>query len=408
MLPISMEMRMFVDHRLAYRKAYLINLLVRMCAELDITESRLQQAKERYEGVARWLAAGEHFLLHDLSIYLQGSTALGTSVRPIGKNEHDVDLVAFMPAGTTAWTPAYIKKVIGDRLKAHATYARLLEEKIRCWRLVYANEFHLDITPSILNLACRNQGELVPDKSLREWKGSNPRGYRKAFEARAALAPVIKLTKAFDGSIQSRADIEPFPVASSGRSILCNIVQVAKRHRDVHFEGQDLALWPISVILTTLIAWSYERCVKAGVYNTEFDLMIAVLRGMPDFIRRTLPDGSPGWHIPNETTIDENFAERWNDDPDKAMAFFNWHAKAVSDMENLARVDGTDQVRKRMEKSFGPRPVGAAFTALDNEIASARGSGLLGVAPLVGLTAAPAVAAVVPVRSNTFYGRDCG
>lgn len=399
---------MYVEHRLAHRKAYLINLLARMCAELDITESRFQQAKERYEGVARWLADGEHFLLHDLSIYLQGSTALGTSVRPIGKNEHDVDLVAFMPAGSTVWTPAYIKKVIGERLKEHATYARLLEEKIRCWRLVYANEFHLDITPSILNLTCRNQGELVPDKSLREWKGSNPRGYRKAFEARATLVPVIKLTKAFDEAIKSRADIEPFPVTSRGRSILCNIVQVAKRHRDVHFEEQDLALWPISVILTTLIAWSYERSVKAGIYDTEFDLMIAVLRGMPDFISRTLPDGSPGWYIPNETTIDENFAERWNDDPKKARAFFTWHAKAVSDMENLARIEGTDQVRKRMDESFGSRPVGAAFAALDNDIASARTSGLLKVAPVIGLTAAPTVAAAVPIKPNTFYGRDCG
>ena len=31
----------------------------------------------------------------------------------------------------------------------------------RCWRLSYANEFHMDITPSIPNPNCRFGGELV-------------------------------------------------------------------------------------------------------------------------------------------------------------------------------------------------------------------------------------------------------
>jgi len=33
--------------------------------------------------------------------------------------------------------------------------------------LNYANEFHMDITPSIMNPECTNGGELVPDKELR-------------------------------------------------------------------------------------------------------------------------------------------------------------------------------------------------------------------------------------------------
>ncbi|WP_038368893.1 nucleotidyltransferase [Bosea sp. UNC402CLCol] len=398
---------MIVDQRSVFRKAYLVNLLTRLCAELDIPEGRLRQAQERYEGAAEWLAAGEHFLLRELSIYLQGSTALGTSVKPIGRNEHDVDLVAFMPAGRTDLTPAFVKAVVGDRLKANAIYARLLEEKCRCWRLVYANEFHLDITPAILNSRCRDGGEFVPDRSLREWKGSNPRGYRRAFERRAALVPRLRVTRAFDDSAHARADIEPFPTTASGRNLLCNIVQVAKRHRDVHFDGRDPALTPISVILTTLLAWSYEACVAAAVYDTEFDLMIAVLRRMPDFIRTTLPDGSPGYWIPNETTLDENFAERWNDDPRRARAFYTWHTKALADMEGLALTEGTDRVRNHMEDAFGPRPVERAFATLDREVATARGSGVLRVAPLVGVTTAPAVAAAVPVRANTFFGRDC-
>lgn len=395
---------MFVDRQAVYRKTYLVSLVDRLCAELDISEARLEEAQRRYNGVAEWLAAGEHYLLKRLSIYLQGSTALGTAVRPIHSLEHDVDLVAFLADGSTGSHPAVIKTVIGDRLKAHATYAKLLEEKKRCWRLVYANEFHLDITPSIPNEHCRQGGELVPDRALREWKESNPKGYRAAFQRRAALVPALRLAKVIDEHAAARAEIEPFPAATRDRSLLCRVVQIAKRHRDVHFDGPNSDLAPISVILTTLIAWSYEACVRSRQYDTEYDVMVDVLRRMPEFIGQSLPDGSPGWYIPNETAIGENFAERWNDDPQRARAFFAWHAKAVRDLESLSLQEGSDRVRSLMEDAFGPRPVGKVFAAIDEEIAKARRTSALRIAPSIGITAA-AVAVSTPVRSNTFFGR---
>jgi hypothetical protein len=59
-----------------------------------------------------------------------------------------------------------------------------------------------------------------------------------------------------------------------------------------------------------------------------------------------------------------------------------------------------------MNDTFGEGVVGRAFGALDEEIATARRSGLLRAAPVIGITAAPSVAAAVPVRQNTFFGRD--
>jgi hypothetical protein len=131
--------------------------------------------------VRGWLASS--------SIYLRGSTALGTTVKPIGRNEYDVDLVCHIP-GLARWLrPALCKQLVGDRLKESQRYRAILEEKPRCWRPNYANEFHLDITPSIPSEACVNRGELVPDKALRCWKASNPKDYRDAFQRRAELVP---------------------------------------------------------------------------------------------------------------------------------------------------------------------------------------------------------------------------
>ena len=37
------------------------------------------------------------------------------------------------------------------------------------------------------------------------------------------------------------------------------------------------------------------------------------------------------WYIWNETTHGENFAEKWNRRPERAEAFFAWHARFYSD-----------------------------------------------------------------------------
>jgi hypothetical protein len=58
------------------------------------------------------------------AIYLQGSTALRTTVRPIAANEHDVDLVAHVSDLDVAISPAALKKAIGDCLRANGNYAR--------------------------------------------------------------------------------------------------------------------------------------------------------------------------------------------------------------------------------------------------------------------------------------------
>jgi hypothetical protein len=102
--------------------------------------------------------------VHRVSVYLQGSVALGTTVKPLRRNEHDVDLVGHA-AGAGGVPPTVLKKLIGDRLHENSHYRPLLEEMPRCWRLNYANEFHQDITPSVPNTLCANGGELVPDKA---------------------------------------------------------------------------------------------------------------------------------------------------------------------------------------------------------------------------------------------------
>jgi hypothetical protein len=387
--------------RLIARKVQLVGVLERLCEALELTPTQFELAKQRYEAAGAWLAASPDPWLRTLSIYLQGSTALGTTVKPLRRNEHDVDLVGHV-AGGGGVPPEILKKLIGNRLRENGYYRPLLQEMPRCWRLNYANEFHQDITPSVPNPLCANGGELVPDKTLREWMPSNPKGYRRLFEQRAAMQPRMRMARSTVFRGDARADIEPYPSVEGFKSILRRAVQIGKRHRDVYFDTVDPALVPISVILTTLAARSYEYCVTHFIYDTELDLLCDIVRHMPDTIETHVIRGRPVWFIWNETTSGENFAEKWNSDPHRAEAFFAWHRQALSDLEMLAATEGLDQLRKTLRGVFGQAPVAKAVESLTDEVSGARRNGSIGVAPGVGLTiGAPRATAV---RPNTFFG----
>lgn len=393
----------YVDPNLQARQAQIVEVLEMVCESLELSTSQFALAKQRYEGVGACLAGSHDPALRAITIYLQGSTALRTTVKPIGVNEHDVDLVAHVPDIGVEISPAALKKPIGDCLRANGNYAPLLEEMPRCWRLNYANEFHMDITPSIPNPNCRFGGELVPDKTLRVWKASNPMGYKRLFEERAKLAPVIRLRKqvALDSA---RASAEPYPEAGGFKGVLRRTVQIAKRHRDIMFVN-DPDIVPLSVIITTLASRSYEWCVTNHEYDNELDLLFDVIRRMPDTIELRHVDGRDQWFIWNETTAGENFAEKWNRRPERARAFYDWHRRFCSDLMQLESVRGIDRLGDVLKGLFGSRPANAAIESITERVSTARRAGNLRVAPAIGLSLSP-MPASTPVRANTFYGSN--
>ncbi|WP_337998317.1 nucleotidyltransferase [Oleispirillum naphthae] len=388
------------------KKVELFGVLERLCERLEPSDTQMERAKSSYQAVGEWLAGAEDDWLAASSIYLQGSTALGTTVKPIGQNEYDVDLVSHIPSLGSWLPPALCKQLVGDRLKANQRYSKILEEKPRCWRLNYAEEFHLDITPSIPNAGCSNGGELVPDKTVQCWKASNPKGYRDAFKRRGELIPQMRLRKSFADELAfAEANIEPFPERPRFKGLLCRIVQIAKRHRDIYFLNRDTSLAPISVIITTLAAWSYEYCVQTMVFDSELDVLCEVIRHMPNFIQRGAMGSHVKWMIWNETTEGENFAERWNVEPAKAQAFFDWHAAAVRDLERLSVTEGLDVLGKNLTASFGQNPVEEIIQEMFDGVAAGRSTHTLVYSPAIGLkNVATPTPRVTPVRSNTFFG----
>lgn len=391
------------------RDAQLVGVMEAVCVGLELTAAQEEAAKRCYGGVGDWLSRSDDPLLSSISIRLQGSVAIRTTVKPIGANEHDVDLVAHVPDLDVTVSPASLKARIGKRLHDNGHYAPLLEEMPRCWRLNYANEFHMDITPSIPNPTCGMCGELVPDKALKSWKPSNPLGYRAKFDRRAAMLPRFRLIKGFAAdSARADADVEPYPDNTGFKGILRRIVQIAKRHRDIHFIDEDPSLAPLSIIITTLASRSYEYCVTNFEYDGEMDLVCDVFHHMPDMMETAVVDGRINWFLWNQTTAGENFAEKWNKDPRRAVAFSAWHRQALSDLDKLKTAQGLDEIRRLLGGAFGNAPAAKALDAMTERVNAARANNRLSVNRSAGLIAGAAAASVsTSVRANTFFGRDC-
>ena len=239
-------------------------------------------AKRRYEGVGDWLARWDHWLLSSIAIRLQGSVAIRTTVKPVGANEHDVDLVAHVPDLDITVSPPRSRRGSG-------TVSVTTAITPRCWLRCRVAGALTTPTNSIWTLRPRSRIRnvpgrgAVPDKALKMWKPSNPKGYRAKFDRRAALQPRIRSVfgKAYD-SARADSQVEPYPEEKRLKGILRRIVQIAKRHRDMHFIDDGDGLAPLSIIITTLASRAYEYCVNQFEYDHELDLIVARLASDAD------------------------------------------------------------------------------------------------------------------------------
>lgn len=386
------------------KKRLIVGLLEWACQRIELTETQATLAAERYGTVGTWLGDGEHALLADATIYAQGSARLRTTVRPVRRLEYDIDLICELPHTGPQLPVAEVHRLVGDRLRENATYRGMLEPLKRGWRLNYANEFHLDITPAIPDKSSGHGAVLIPDRGLRTWKESNPKGYASWFDAIAS----IEVLRAHLGERVIRADVEPLPEDIPFRGPLRRIVQVMKRHRDQVYLGKpadELCNAPISIIITTLASQAFHAVARLAPYADEFDLLQAVVRAMPRYIVR---GADAKFYVPNPANPRENFAEKWNTHPERARAFLEWHTQVQRDVDALAAVSGLDEVKRLLGRMLGDDVAGVVLKEYTDRVGRNRLTGGLTVTRTTtgALGVAAATTASAAIRSNTFFGSE--
>ena len=335
-----------------------------LAESLDITEIQYEAAVKHYQAVGDWLNKDDSpIATHDPQIYPQGSFRLGTMIKPVNDTDtYDIDLVCELKAlRKDHVTQNQLKDMVGDRLKAHERYRKMLEEGKRCWTLKYADStrFHMDILPAIpddeINGIAREIGAnlaesaiLITDRELYNWQRSNPVGYTEWFKDRMRIQFNAKRMLLAESL---RASVENVPEYKV-KTPLQRAIQILKRHRDIMF-ADDQDDKPISIIITTLAARAYDN---------EADLLEAlqnIINKMPNLIEQ---DEQGNALVTNPVNPIENFADKWKKHPERETKFRQWLQQVLADLAAALRAGKLDDMIEGIKPRFGDRIV--------NEVAS--------------------------------------
>lgn len=370
------------------------DLLDRIGAKLQISETAYKLANERYHTISSWLNDEKSPLAqYKPRIYAQGSLNLGTTTKPVGRAEYDLDFVCeFQMKSEDCLDPLILLDLIENRLKEHDTYKTMLKRLNRCIRIIYANDFHVDILP-----ACPNPKEgtfgatcvLVPDSKAKCFKDSNPLGYAEWFKQTAERAVI---------SFRAH-DVKPLPEQQIYEDLttLQRVVQLMKRSRDILLKDLDEKERPISIVLTTLAAQMYRGQTSVTT------ALIAVL----DSIIHAVSQAENRLIVLNPTNTDEDLSERWENNPKLYQNFVDWVYDFRGKMQELVDVRGIYRVEEKLKAMFGENLASRVVSDYAESIGEERRNGTLGVAKGSGLivSTVSSVSAVTPIKTNTFHGR---
>lgn len=308
-----------------FTKANLNKLYEKIAAFVDISEELFDTAESEYIKLGEWIDAETPN--YDISIYPQGSFALGTVVKPINDNDdYDLDLICQF-AEQYALTAEQLKvDVVKPLLVRYSRTSKDIEEKRRCWHVEYAHipNFHMDVIPAVDRHLYINITDHDEDFDTYDYIGSNPKGYIEWFNSRKKERRTALLEQYMDENphlIKYQADVEKIKEYKLKTS-LQKAIQLLKRHRDMMFENDNAGVKPISIIITTL---------AAELYNNEdniVDTLTAILNNAMTYIEEHKVDDK--YYITNPSYTGENFADKWNEDTERADAFFEWLENARS------------------------------------------------------------------------------
>jgi hypothetical protein len=183
-------------------------------------------------------------------------------------------------------------------------------------------------------------------------------------------------------------DVETIPIERV-RTPLRQAIQLAKRHRDIRYTA-DPEDKPISIIITTLAAMAYASETDA------FEAFSNIAHKMRDFISFE----NATWRIENPVNLQENFADKWNERPERAVRFFEWLDELESDLSNAQRQSDLSQFAKALSPAFGKELVERSLVKFGRQLDAAHQGGELRMSAKTGALGSTGI--VVP--KNTWYG----
>ena len=382
-------MRLFTEDR----NAQLDDLLNQICESLQLNDDRRRKVEERYKAVAEWIEK-DTGIFKNAKIYPQGSYRIGTTVKPRQGEEYDLDFVVQIDKD---WRSIPFTTIIAEfkrRLEENADYKRMLEEKPRCIRLSYADDFHMDIIPSCTKSVYQNRNDImVPDKKERSWVVSNPKDNASWYESKYIKVEDILLSNYSTTILMERAEELPEETPYQLKQPLQRATQLIKRYRDVFFEDDD-EFAPSSIVLTTLCGLLYNG--QNSIYGTVDGIINNVL----EFVRN-----NPGKRIKvvNPINPEEDFTKEWDKDSRYLEGFIDFITTLNKVWQDFKTSDSFS-INDKLKKSFGESYVIEALNRQGDFINSMRRNQKTSISKATGMASLAGARNTVNDRPNLFYG----
>lgn len=297
------------------------DILTRIAVSLELDETRKQRMESAYNAVYDILEKDEIFFSKvDFLVYPQGSKAIGTTVKPRGKEEFDLDITVEIRDPYYNYTSSVIYNHLIRVLSNNDIYKEKLVKKNRCARIDYVGDFHMDVLPGCIVINGDSK-IMVPDRELSSWTSSNPKGYANWFTQKAETVSSSNLNKAFrtfSALNEAKAEQEELPNDDVySKEPLKRAVQLTKRYRDIYFEKKPKHKTS-SIVLTTIFGELYEG--EPSIYQTIDSILNKIVKRYTDY--QFLFENQGVYKrikVLNPVNSDEDFTEKW----DKEKEYYN-------------------------------------------------------------------------------------
>lgn len=303
------------------------DLLARLAESLELDETRSNKMETAYNAIYDVLKADPVFFSKvDFVVYSQGSKAIGTTTKPIGKDEFDLDIVVQIKDSYRNYTSSEIYNHLIRVFTSNDVYRPKLLKKNRCARINYAGDFHLDILPGCIIIPFEDK-IMVPDRELATWTSSFPKGYAKWFTDKAEdVRETVLLRKAFTDYVtlsEAKAEQEDLPDENIyEKEPLKRAVQLTKRYRDIFFEKKPKHKTS-SIVLTTIFGELYQG--EASIYETIDNTLNRILERYTSYEKLFESSGVyKRIKVLNPVNEDEDFTEKWDKDKEYYTQFISF------------------------------------------------------------------------------------
>ncbi len=366
---------------------YAENLLLGICERLQLSPSLYEQANERYLTIAKTIEKDMIFKYISLNIYPQGSFRLKTTVKPLGNDEYDLDFVAELPK-ESVMTPKELYDHIYRILKNDGTHNEMVEQKSRCIRVNYANDFHLDIMPGKLVNESTHE-IIVPDKELKHWyHHSNPIGFADWFEHQAKNRIILEMSamQEREFNVQKISDQE----IANKLEPLRRAVQLVKRYRDIYCEKNHTE--PVrSIVICTLM----------GQVSSFSGGTLKIIENFCKYVNKLIANSPKDPFEVKNPVVDEVLTEKWNKNNNYYQDFVSMMQSLTFDINELRSLEHNSDTNTLVKKMFGESVTNIVIKDFAKKLTESRNKGELSVnsngvinTDKFGL----------PVKNNTFYG----